>query len=155
MLAEVMLPELVASLRGQVRAQTSESICVRSSSDSISGRLVTLSVAVTVPLIMSIIVEEASLVSHVQISVWICERIVEVAVPHLAEQFCARCAEHFAAVPVPLTLKENVEVVNLALRGQISERICEQIVHCPFHRSPSSLLHVWRRYQCLRFERKC
>ena len=123
----------------------------------VGKRLVALSVAVTVPLIVSIIAEEASLVSHVQISAWIFERIVEVSVPHLAEQFCARCAEHFVAVAVPLILKENVEVVKLALRGEISvvkflaEGFVNRSCNCPFHRSPSSLLHFWRRYQCLRF----
>ena len=34
-------------------------------------------------------------------------RIVEVAVPKIAQQFCARCAEHFVAVPVPLILKRE------------------------------------------------
>ena len=48
----------------------------------------------------------------------ICVRSVDVRDPQAAEQFCARCVEHPVAVPVPLILKENAEVVNLSLRGQ-------------------------------------
>ena len=54
------------------------------------------------------------------------ELTVEVLVPQVVGQFVARF--FFVAVPMPLTLKEIVEVVCLAPQGQTSERLCQRIV---------------------------
>ena len=99
--AEAMLPELlVAEMQEQVRWQTCKRTCVQGVGvpiPQVAEQLVTCWVVVPVPL--------------VQISKWIYERVVEVAVPRVAELFCARSAEHFVAVPVPLILKENVALL--------------------------------------------
>ena len=60
-----------------------------------------------------------------------CEQNVEVHVPQGAELFVAPCAEHILAVPGPLIVKENVEVVSLVPYGQLPKRICEPIVAVP------------------------
>ena len=76
-------------------------------------------------------VEVLSLVRRVPFSLSVCEQIEGSPVPQVATHLCARCAEHSVAVPVPLNLKENDEVVNLPLHQQISEIICVQIVGVP------------------------
>ena len=63
-----------------------------------------------------------------------CEQIVGFPASQLVEHFCARCAEHFVAVPVPLYLKENEEVLDLVSRVQFSERSCEQVLESKFHK---------------------
>ena len=46
----------------------------------------------------------------------------------VTEQLVAHVAELIVAVLVPHSLKENVEVANLAHHVQVSERVCEQTV---------------------------
>ena len=52
------------------------------------------------------------------------------------ERVQRRVAEHTVAVPGPLILKENVEVVSWVLHEQISQR------KSPFHKLVRSLSHV-------------
>ena len=60
-----------------------------------------------------------------------CEQIVEVLVPYVAEQLVTRFAEHMVAFPVPWILTENVEVARFVSHWLSFKRICEQIVEAP------------------------
>ena len=56
---------------------------------------------------------------------------MRVPIPQFLKHCDARCAESFVVVPVPLVLKRNVEVENLAFQEQVFEKTCEQILKVP------------------------